>query len=280
MEIEKIINNDLKSVSRALSIVENRSPGYLDLLDKLYKKGKEARVIGITGSPGVGKSTLIDSIVKSLEKKDKKVAVIAVDPSSPFTGGAILGDRIRMSSVGKSFFRSVASRGSVGGVSDAVFNMIVVFRAAGYEYIIVETVGVGQNEVSISKLSDMVALVLSPGAGDDIQMMKAGIMEIADLFIVNKSDLLGTDELLCFLKASFTNIVKTSAKNEEGIEELIGKIDDFYKNHNIKAKYEEIIKEGLKFLIIKELSAKADAIINKIDLKNPYEELKKIKEMI
>ncbi|MEI6079940.1 MAG: methylmalonyl Co-A mutase-associated GTPase MeaB, partial [bacterium] len=185
---ENVLKSDLLSVSRALSFVENRKDGYLDLLDDLYKRGKPTKVIGVTGAPGVGKSTLVDVYIKELVSRKKKVAVIAVDPSSPFSGGALLGDRIRMqSNYDNVFIRSVATRGAVGGVSDCVFNMVVVFRAAGYEYIIIETVGVGQNEISISKLSDLTLLVMNPGSGDDIQMMKAGIMETGDLFIINKS---------------------------------------------------------------------------------------------
>ena len=292
--------NDLKTlaeVSRTLSNVENRKEGYLDLLDSLYKKGKPAKVIGITGAPGVGKSTLVDAYVKLLSDSGKKVAVIAVDPSSPFSGGALLGDRIRMNTSSENIFiRSVATRGAMGGVSDAVFNMIVVFRAAGYEYIVIETVGVGQNEISISKLSDITALVLNPSSGDDIQMMKAGIMEIGDVFIINKSELAGADELEAYLKASLpevsAKVIRTSARHGNGIREFSKLIDSIYETEKdkIKNKSKQILKEGLKTLLLHEASKKVEAIVSKADVRideiaeaktSPYEEMKRLfKEII
>lgn len=282
----------LVDISRALSNVENRKSGYIDLLDSLYKKGKPARVIGITGSPGVGKSTLVDSYIKVLIQKGKKVAVIAVDPSSPFSGGAILGDRIRMNTSSDDvFIRSVATRGAMGGVSDAVFNMIVVFRAAGYEYILVETVGVGQNEISISKLSDITVLVLNPASGDDIQMMKAGIMETGDVFVINKSELAGADELETYLKSSFpeagSKVVRTSARTGKGVKEFSDLIDKIYdtEKQKIKDKSKVILKEGLRTLMLHEASKRVEAMISQADLKldeiveakiSPYEEMKRL----
>jgi LAO/AO transport system kinase len=289
---QNVLNSDIRAVARTLSIVENKKDGYLDILDELYKKGNSAKVIGITGAPGVGKSTLVDAYIKELIKKDKKVAVIAVDPSSPFSGGAILGDRIRMNSGDdKVFIRSVASRGAMGGVSDAVFNMIVVFRAAGFEYIIVETVGVGQNEVSISKLSDLTLLVMSPGSGDDIQMMKAGIMETGDVFVINKSDIPGADELSSFIKASLGDlgerICKTSARSGEGVKELDELVERTYLNDadKIKDKTKPILKEGLKYLILSEVSHKVEHLMDETDIRlddiasaseSPYSEMKRI----
>ena len=283
---------ELLSISRALSTVENRRDGYLDLLDDLYKKGKPAKVIGVTGAPGVGKSTLVDVYIKELVALKKKVAVIAVDPSSPFSGGAILGDRIRMQSNYENvFIRSVATRGAMGGVSDSVFNMIVVFRAAGYEYIIIETVGVGQNEISISKLSDITILVMTPGSGDDIQMMKAGIMEIGDVFVINKSDNSGADELAAFLRSSFTDvnnkIIKTVARSGQGVKDLIELVESIYEveKDKIKKKSKSILKEGLKYLMLHEMSQKVDEVIEHASLslddivngsKSPYSEMKRL----
>lgn len=284
----------IAEISRNLSIVENRKEGYLDLLDSLYKKGKPAKVIGITGAPGVGKSTLVDVYVRLLSDKGKKVAVIAVDPSSPFSGGAILGDRVRMQSMNENvFIRSVATRGAVGGVSDAVFNMIVVFRAAGYEYIIIETVGVGQNEISVSKLSDLTLLMMSPSSGDDIQMMKAGIMEVGDVFVINKSDLVGADELEAYLKASSpelsSRIIRTSAINGKGVEELCTLVESIYvtDREKIKSRSKDILKEGLKYLLLHEVSKKIDAVLTNADIKideitkaksSPYAEMKRLFE--
>jgi LAO/AO transport system kinase len=284
--------NTRAEISRALSTVENRSKGYLDLLDKLYKQGKPARVIGVTGSPGAGKSTLVDAYVNLLAKEGKKVAVIAVDPSSPFSGGALLGDRIRMSSNSDNvFIRSVATRGAMGGVSDAVFNMIVVFRAAGYDNIIIETVGVGQNEISISKLSDITLLVMNPGTGDDIQMMKAGIMEIGDVFVINKSDLEGADEMEAFLRASFTEraerIFRISAKHNKGIDALKEAVDNIYIKDAelVSKKSEHILKEGLRYLILGEVSRELDKVLGDADVKiqeivsakeSPYSQMKKV----
>lgn len=289
---EQVLKSDLLSISRALSAVENRKEGYLDLLDQLYKKGKQSKVLGFTGAPGVGKSTLVDIYVSELVKKNKKVAVIAVDPSSPFSGGAILGDRIRMqSSYDNVFIRSVATRGAMGGVSDSVFNMIVVFRAAGYEYIIIETVGVGQNEISISRLSDLTLLVMNPGSGDDIQMMKAGIMEIGDVFVINKCDHEGADELEAFLKSSFIDmngkLVKTSAKSGLGVDKLVELVESVYVNENekIKQKSKSILKEGLKYLLLHETSMKVDEVLNNANVslddvvnasKSPYSEMKRL----
>ena len=289
---EQVLKFDLRSISKALSAVENRKEGYLDLLDDLYKRGKPSKVIGVTGAPGVGKSTLVDLYVNELVNNKKKVAVIAVDPTSPFSGGAILGDGIRMqSNYDNVFIRSVATRGAIGGVSDAVFNMIVVFRAAGYEYVIIETVGVGQNEISISKLSDLALLVMNPGSGDDIQMMKAGIMEIGDVFVINKSDHPGADELEAFMRSSFTDkeakVVKTSAKTGQGVKELVALVDSIYmsEKEKINIKHKSILKEGLKYLLIQETSRKVDEILEHASLslddiigasKSPYSEMKRL----
>ncbi|MEI6093607.1 MAG: methylmalonyl Co-A mutase-associated GTPase MeaB [bacterium] len=289
---EQVLKSDLLSISRALSTVENRKEGYMDLLDELYKKGKPSKVLGFTGAPGVGKSTLVDVYIKELVSKNKKIAVIAVDPSSPFSGGAILGDRIRMqSSYDNVFIRSVATRGAMGGVSDSVFNMIVVFRAAGFEYIIIETVGVGQNEIGISKLSDLALLVMNPGSGDDIQMMKAGIMEIGDVFVINKCDHEGADELEAFLKSSFYDmndkLVKTSAKSGQGVDKLVELVESIYikEADKIKQKNKSILKEGLKYLLLHETSKKVDEVLNNASLslddvvngsKSPYSEMKRL----
>lgn len=287
---EAVLRAEKRGISKALSAVENRASGYLELLDELYIQGKPSKVIGITGAPGVGKSSLINLYAEELLRRNKKVAVIAVDPSSPFTGGALLGDRIRMNSFSENLFiRSVATRGALGGISDAVFNMIVVFRAAGFDYILIETVGVGQNEIQVSKLSDIVLLLMCPGSGDDVQMMKAGIMETCDIVIIHKSDLAGADEIDSYVKdACFSKkILRTSVVKNTGIKELADEVDGMYINQQdmIEGRAKNILKEGLKTLLMHEVLRKVEGIVDSADIKlkeiseastSPYKEMKRL----
>src|SRR5579859_7326829 len=187
----KILDGDLRSLARAATVVENRGVAAESLLKELFPRTGRAAIIGITGSPGAGKSTLTDRLVHELRREGKSVGVLAVDPTSPFTGGAILGDRIRMLSHHADagvFIRSMATRGSLGGLATATSDMALLLDAAGKEFVLIETVGVGQDEVEIAKLADVTVVVLVPGMGDDVQAIKAGIMEIADVFVINKSD--------------------------------------------------------------------------------------------
>ncbi|MFN3283233.1 MAG: methylmalonyl Co-A mutase-associated GTPase MeaB, partial [Pseudothermotoga sp.] len=195
---------DHKFLAKLITKIENNP----ELAPEIIQRFPESRskVIGFTGSPGVGKSSLIDQVIKQFRDKDLSVAVVAIDPSSPFTKGAFLGDRIRMRDHfvdEKVFIRSMASRGALGGLCDAAFDVVKLLESSGFDYILVETVGVGQSEVEISNLADLTVLVLSPGFGDEIQMLKAGVMEIADLYAINKSDLPESDtlytQLLAFL---------------------------------------------------------------------------------
>ncbi len=179
------------SVARAITLLESRRPGFEDLGEWVWAAGGRARLLGITGPPGTGKSTLTNALVKELRRRDRRVAVVAVDPSSPVTGGAILGDRIRMSELNVDdgvFVRSLSSRGSLGGVSAATVDAVAVFDAAGYDDVIIETVGVGQAEVDIVGIAHTVAVISVPGLGDDVQMIKAGLFELADIHVVNKAD--------------------------------------------------------------------------------------------
>lgn len=188
-----------RAIARAISLIEDLEPEAEGLVDDLYPHTGRSRILGITGSPGAGKSSLVDRLITLERRRGRKVAVIAVDPSSPFSGGAILGDRLRMQTHATDagvFIRSMASRGYLGGTAAATGDVIKVLDAAGYESIFIETIGVGQTEIKIVELSDIVLLVLMPGAGDEIQAMKAGIMEIGDIFIINKKDLPGADKLL------------------------------------------------------------------------------------
>jgi LAO/AO transport system kinase len=193
---QSVLNGDRLALARLLSRVENATPEGLIVLDKLFPHTGKAHLLGVTGAPGTGKSSLVNQLALQYRKQDKKVAIVAVDPSSPFTGGAVLGDRVRMRDLsGDSgvFIRSMASRGSLGGLAQATASVVQVFDAAGFDVIIIETVGAGQSEVDIARLAHTTLVVEAPGLGDDIQAIKAGILEIADILVINKADRDGAD---------------------------------------------------------------------------------------
>ncbi len=194
--VDDLLAGKHRALARVITKIENRQPGYRDIVSRLHEHTGDADVVGITGSPGAGKSTLVDKVAATYRDRGLTVGVIAIDPSSPFTGGAVLGDRIRMgSNVGDMdvFFRSMSARGSLGGLSTATTDAVTALDAFGKDKVLVETVGAGQNEIDIVKTADTVAVLVPPGAGDDVQMLKAGILEIADVFVVNKADLQGAD---------------------------------------------------------------------------------------
>ncbi len=235
---------DFKELSRALSLVENSVVGYRDIL--LGLKPNATPIIGITGPPGAGKSTLVNALLNHWSDQGKYVAVLAIDPTSPFNLGSLLGDRIRMAeqfTKPNIFIRSLATRGSLGGLSTKTIELADVLRSAGFDYILVETVGVGQSEVEIAGLADITLVVLVPEAGDEIQGIKSGLMEIADAFVVNKADREGADTFANTLKklsqqkAEPIPVLSTVASKEKGIEELIAFIDQFEKTPSTKKQH-------------------------------------------
>src|SRR5215467_11341284 len=189
--ISAVRSGDARALARAISIVENRQPGWAELLKSFFPHTGKARILGLTGATGAGKSTLVDQLAKHYRKENQTVGIVAVDPTSPYTGGAILGDRIRMQDHHSDpgiYIRSMATRGSLGGLARTSADVATVLDASGRDRILIETVGVGQDEVDIVRLADITVVMLVPGMGDDVQTIKAGIMEIADIFVINKSD--------------------------------------------------------------------------------------------
>lgn len=267
----ELVNGDVKALARCISLVENEANGFEDFLGSLPYS--ETKIIGITGPPGAGKSTLVDALIGEVIKENKKAAVLCVDPSSPFHLGALLGDRIRMSqwyTHPQVFIRSLATRGALGGLHPKIIEITSIVTAAGYDYIFIETVGVGQSEIEIAGLADVTGVVLVPEAGDDIQSMKAGLMEIADIFIVNKSDRPGADVLAKNLQQLSVSgqhapviVIKTVATEHTGVDQLYHEIKNFKK-----------VRDKQNWL----LAARAFHLIQQKKMQNIS--LKKLEEMI
>ncbi|UCC43250.1 MAG: methylmalonyl Co-A mutase-associated GTPase MeaB [Candidatus Zixiibacteriota bacterium] len=232
--LDRFMEGDVRALSRVVSVVENRTDGYREILAKLYEKSGQSLRIGITGPPGAGKSTLVNSLARQFVADGKRVGIVAVDPTSPFTGGALLGDRVRMEELptdGTVYFRSMATRGASGGLAAATDNVCIVYDAFGFDITLIETVGVGQVELDIIDTCDSVVVVLVPESGDAVQTMKAGLIEIADLFCINKSDRPGAERIAAELKHSLevrhrsddtwtTPIVPTEALNNKNVDRL------------------------------------------------------------
>ena len=239
---QQVLKGNHRAIARAISLVENDRSAAQTMMKKIFPRTGGSVIIGITGSPGSGKSTLVDQMMVLLRKRRDKIGVVAVDPSSPFSGGAILGDRIRMMQHSLDpdvFIRSMATRGQLGGLAKATGEAISILEAAGKNFVLVETVGVGQDEVEVVKLADLILVILVPGAGDDIQVFKAGIMEIADIFVLNKADSPMTErterQLRAMLDLGFGGknpppVVKTVATEGKGVDNLVDEIDKLVKD--------------------------------------------------
>lgn len=264
--LENLLSGDRRSIARIISVVESDNHLTSEYLKKIYNKVGQAYRIGITGPPGAGKSTITNQLTKLYRKQNKKVGIIAVDPTSPFTGGALLGDRVRMSDVGMDagvFIRSMATRGSLGGLSKKAIDAADILDAAGFDLIILETVGVGQSELDIAQAADTTVVVLVPESGDSVQAMKAGLMEIADLFVLNKCDRPGSQQAYTALQTILMikehdenswlpKIVKAVASENKGIEDIAEEIEE-HKTFLIEKNLFQIKRQNQAKLRIKEI---------------------------
>jgi len=295
----KVLKGDSRSIARLITLSENNDPKAKMIMKDIHPYTGNAHVIGITGVMGSGKSTLISELSRAYREQGKTIGIIAIDPTSPFSGGALLGDRIRMMELTMDkgvFIRSLGTRGMLGGLASSVYDVVEIFDASGKDIIFVETVGVGQAEVDIIKIADTTLVIIVPGLGDSIQTLKAGIMEIADIYVVNKADRDGVEQtvaevqslvdIVCSDKERKTPIIQTISKESKGITELINEIEkhknflietkELQKNRRVRYESElvEIIRKRLMNLIFDEskFKDKVELLINKISQKeiDPY----------
>jgi len=281
--IDGILLSNKRSIARGISLVENEVPEASKLLKSLYKNTGNAYIIGVTGPPGAGKSTITNNLTKLLREKNYKIGIIAVDPTSPFTGGALLGDRIRMQEIGTDddvFIRSMATRGSLGGLAKKAKEACEVLDAAGKDYVIIETVGVGQSELDIAQTADTTIVTLVPESGDAVQTMKAGLMEIGDIFVINKADREGADALavalrtMLHLKMKETDnreikVVKTIGTQNKGIDDLLTEI----MNHKAYLESNGLLLAKRRENLMKQIN---ELVNNKLEVKFWTEERKKV----
>ena len=270
-----ILKGDKRSISRAISIVDNNDPESIKIIQGIFKKTKNAKTIGFTGSAGSGKSTLIGRLASEFHSLGYKVAVIAVDPSSPITGGALLGDRVRMMSVSDEIYvRSLASRGAEGGISRSLRNVVRILDAGGYNLILVESVGAGQLEIEISKAVNITVVIFNPQTGDSIQAIKAGLTEIGDIYVINKSDLEGSTILYNIISDLVGNhkklVFKCSAKLKKGVKELTRALVKLLDVEKYLSREKSILENELKDMILNEVKEKS---IEKIMKSEEYREL-------
>ena len=268
-----ILNGDKRSISRAITVVDNNEPDSIKIIHEIFRKTKNAKTIGFTGSAGSGKSTLIGRLAAEFHSLGYKVAVLAVDPSSPITGGALLGDRVRMMTISDEIYvRSMASRGAEGGISRSLRNVVRILDAAGYNLILVESVGAGQLEIEISKAVNITVVIFNPQTGDRVQAIKAGLTEIGDIYVVNKSDLEGATILYNIIYDLVANnkklVFKCSAKMKKGIKELTKALVKLLNDEKYQARDKLILENELKDMILNVIREKSiEKIMNSQDYK-------------
>jgi LAO/AO transport system kinase len=271
--VKALLEGERRSLARAISIIDNCEPDSETIIREIFNKTGNVRTVGFTGAAGSGKSSLIGKLVPNLQSLGYKVAIVAVDPTSPITGGAILGDRVRMQDAvddGRVFMRSIASRGASGGVSKSLRNVIRILDAAGYDLVLVESVGAGQIEVEISNIVNVTAVVFTPHTGDNIQAIKAGLTEIGDLYIVNKEELDGAGTLFNSVLDLIGNserkpiVLKASAKRGKGIKELAATIDNLLKarSSNYKEKERKMLESELNDMVLDIVEQRVSALLN------------------